>query len=84
MAQPLTLSCPLPLDVTDRVLLGHGSGGKLSAALLSEEGEPEKALSHLEPLLNRPFILSKEWLKIDPTFDSLRGNPRFQKLVAGN
>ena len=36
MAQPLSLSCPLPLDVTDRVLLGHGSGGKLSAALLSD------------------------------------------------
>jgi hydrogenase expression/formation protein HypE len=36
MAQPFHISCPLPLDVTDRVLLGHGSGGKLSAALLSD------------------------------------------------
>lgn len=47
-------------------------------------GEPEKALDRLEPLLKIPFILSKDWLKIDPTFDSLRGNPRFQKLVAGH
>jgi len=36
MNSVLTLTCPLPLAVTDRVLLGHGSGGKLSAALLSE------------------------------------------------
>lgn len=36
MAQPFTLSCPRPLDITDRVLLGHGSGGKLSAALLGD------------------------------------------------
>lgn len=36
MASPFTLSCPLPLETADRVLLGHGSGGKLSAALLSD------------------------------------------------
>jgi len=36
MNSVLTLTFPLPLAVTDRVLLGHGSGGKLSAALLSE------------------------------------------------
>ena len=36
MASTFTLTCPLPLEVTDRVLLGHGSGGKLSAALLSD------------------------------------------------
>jgi len=36
MASTFTISCPLPLEVTDRVLLGHGSGGKLSAALLSD------------------------------------------------
>lgn len=33
---PALLTCPLPLPATDRVLLGHGSGGKLSASLLNE------------------------------------------------
>ena len=43
-------------------------------------GEREKALSLLEQLLARPYYLSPRWLRIDPTFASLKGNPRFERL----
>ena len=48
-----------------------------------ETGEFEKALDWLEPLLQMPYNLSPGWLRIDPTFDPLRSNPRFRKLVEG-
>lgn len=43
--------------------------------------ESEMALDRLEPLLKFPYPLSPGWLKIDPNFDPLRGNPRFERLV---
>jgi serine/threonine-protein kinase len=47
-------------------------------------GEYEKALDKLEPLLRTPYYLSPGWLKIDPAFEPLKGNPRFEKLIAGS
>jgi hypothetical protein len=46
-------------------------------------GEAEKALDQLEPLLRIPYYLSPGWLRIDPTFAPLKGNPRYERLIAG-
>ena len=47
-------------------------------------GQPERALDHLEPLLQVPYKLSPGWLRIDPTFAPLKGNVRFERLVSGS
>jgi len=46
-------------------------------------GEPDKAIALLEQVLASPYYLSPAWLRIDPTLEPLRKNPRFQKLVEG-
>jgi serine/threonine-protein kinase len=46
-------------------------------------GNHDKALDLLEPLLKVPYHLTPGWLRIDPNFDPLRGNPRFDKLAQG-
>lgn len=41
----MTLSCPVPRVETERVLLGHGSGGQLMAELLAEVITPELGIT---------------------------------------
>jgi TolB-like protein/Flp pilus assembly protein TadD len=44
-------------------------------------GHKEEALDLLEPLLRIPYHLSPGWLRLDPTFAPLRGNPRFERIA---
>ena len=62
----------------------HGSVHPASAwADYIVAGEPDKALDQIEALLKMPYFLSPAWLRIDPNFTPLKGNPRFQRLSAG-
>jgi serine/threonine-protein kinase len=45
-------------------------------------GEPERALDQLEPLLTVPYVVTPGWLRIDPNVAPLRGNSRFERLLA--
>ena len=44
------LTCAIPLVANDRVQLGHGSGGKMSAALLRDRFMPKLANPYLDQL----------------------------------
>ncbi len=46
-------------------------------------GETDKALDMLENIMAKPFYMTPAWLRIDPMFTPLRGNPRFEKLATG-
>ena len=69
-------SCPLPLPAGERILLGHGSGGKLSAELLKDIFLP--ALGN--PVLNRledQATVSFDSARLAITTDSFVVKPLF-------
>ncbi|MGH7523431.1 MAG: hypothetical protein ACREK8_03915, partial [Gemmatimonadales bacterium] len=45
-------------------------------------GQTDKALDDIDSLLKSHFYVTPGYLKIDPLFNPLRSNPRFQKMVA--
>jgi TolB-like protein len=57
---------------------------ELRARVLARFGEKERAISSIEQILSKPSDglppLTPALLRLDPDFDSLRGDPRFKKL----
>ena len=63
--------------------LAGRKSGDLRGAASDRALADQLAMYQLEPLLKMPCYLSPGWLRIDPTFDRLRKNSRFQKLAEG-
>jgi len=70
------LTCPAPLAAKDRILLGHGSGGRLSAALLREIFLPAFHNPVLAQL-NDQAVVNVDGVRLAFTTDSFVVNPLF-------
>jgi TolB-like protein len=60
---------------------GEPCGGPQGAITYAFNGEVDKALTCLEGNIDMPGMYANVYLAQSPTFDSLRGNPRFARVL---
>ena len=65
-------------DHFGRIPYGH----HLLARIYLACGDYDKALDQIQILLDSPYFISRAWLEMDPTWAPLKGNPRFERMVA--
>ena len=70
------------LPISKEARLGYNRELDL-ARIYTMVGESDVAVQRVERLLSLPGFLTREWLRMDPTYDPLRSHPRFQRLLAG-
>ena len=44
-------------------------------------GDRDAAIDEVRAILAKPYFISPAWLRIDPTWNRLRGDPRFEKMA---
>ncbi len=72
----IELNCPVPLPAREKILLGHGSGGRLSAELIRDIFLPAFRNPALERL-NDQAVVNINGLRLAVTTDSFVVNPLF-------
>ncbi len=72
---PLALSCPVPLPEGERVILGHGSGGQLSGALMRDVIAPCLAQTSSSGPLNDAAVIDVVGHRLAFTTDSFVVSP---------